>query len=141
MRIIETELFIMQIPADWEAEQEDETIIIEDPDGVSTIEITSLQKDEGLVSEADLKEFASELIAEGGIPASAVLGGFNGIEFEYVDDDGAWREWFVAAKNSVLLISHGTEVDHQGIDDAIIDEILETLVYAPDVKVDESKGE
>jgi hypothetical protein len=128
MRILETELFLLQLPDEWEAEQDDETFVITDADEISTLEITPLKKESGLVADEDLVQFTADLQSEGKKGISSQLGDFGGECYFYEEEGAAWREWLVYAGDLILLITHGVEIENKGIDDSMVDDILSTLI-------------
>lgn len=134
MKILETELFFMQLPEEWEAEQDDETFVIVDADEVSTLEVTPLKKEQGNIVMADLAEFTAELTEAGGVPTQVQVGDFAGEYFEYEEDGEFWREWFVFAEDLFLFITHGVTVDNKGLDDSTVNDILSTLILAKEPK-------
>lgn len=130
MKILETELFFMQLPEEWQAEQDDETFVIVDADEVSTLEVTPLKKEQGKIAMADLTEFTVELTEAGGVPTQVQVGDFAGEYFEYEEDGEFWREWFVFAEDLFLFITHGVMLENKGLDDSTVNDILSTLVLA-----------
>lgn len=117
-----SDLWSLLLPAEWQAEQDEETIFIVDNDEVSIIELTPLLPDSGsnveqLLAAMDTRSMKQTTLAE--LPAWY---------HEFEDDDMHWREWLCDAGYFVLTISHGTDVDNKGMDDGSVDEILSTLM-------------
>lgn len=127
MRSVETDWWIIDLPDEWDAEQDEEIIVISDEDGVGVLEITTLEKDEEQAEAADLKALAEALVPEGTISATAQIGEFSGLYFEYREAGDAVREWLLRGGNLLLFISYSCSIDHAGFDDAMVDEILDTL--------------
>ncbi len=128
-RILETNWWLLELPDEWHAEEDEDTIVISDEDNVSTLEISALRKDSSEVDSAELTEFAADLVGQG-YPSSAIkCGDFAGLYFDYTDDDGAWREWIVAYKAVVLFIVYGCDEQHRTFDDQAVDAILSTLQW------------
>ncbi len=127
MRIVETDWWTLALPEEWHADQDEESVIIIDIDEVSQIQITTVLKEEGTVSEEELRDFAEELIAEGHEPNSVKLAGMDALAFAYEEDQEFWREWYVRHDNLVLLITHDCDLENQGMDDSLVDEILNSL--------------
>ncbi len=130
MHTLETDWWLIDLPEEWEAEQEDETVIIEDEDGVGVIEITTLETAEP-VAPGDLRALARELLGDHGTGSDVQLAGLSGLYFEYVDGDDAVREWLLDGGELLLLVSYSCDRDNAGMDDAVVDEILETLELRP----------
>ncbi|PIE36981.1 MAG: hypothetical protein CSA53_07500 [Gammaproteobacteria bacterium] len=128
MNIVETDDWLMALPVEWRAEQEEDSIIISDEDGVGCIEISALYKDQGTgdFSAQEIKE----LLDHSDITASeqASLGDFSGWYGQGQEDDVAIRQWAVASANVLLFITYSCDDEHRGLDDAAVDELLSTLL-------------
>ena len=131
MQIVQTDGWCLQIPEEWSAEVEDDVVIIFDCDGVSEINITLVKKSEGNVKPEDLKGFCSHLIKNNNYE-SIDFDFASGFYFNYIDDEGAWREWYLSHESSIIYITHFSENDNVGLDDAIVDEIISTMVLLPE---------
>ncbi len=130
MNVLETEWWTLAVPPEWWAEAEDETILVGDRDDVGCIEISTLHKETG--------EFGSDAIveiAESGAEQPlawhpATLGEFRGVTSSYVQEGAALREWYVANGGLLLFITYSCDEEHRGLDDAAVDELLDTLMVA-----------
>jgi len=122
MDILETDFWSLQLPNEWFAEQDDETIIIMDESEVSTIEITPIIADKSASKDQILAEVMS------GSAVQTVLGEEAAFYHEFVEDEVFWREWVCELEQGVLLISHGMDEENKGMDDSSVDEILSTLI-------------
>ena len=131
MQIVQTDGWCLQIPEEWSAEVEDDVVIIFDCDGVSEINITLVKKSEGNVKPEDLKDFCSHLIKNNNYE-SIDFDFASGLYFNYIDDEGVWREWYLSHESSIIYITHFSENDNVGLDDAIVDEIISTMVLLPE---------
>jgi hypothetical protein len=125
MHTVETDWWLLDLPEEWTAEQDDETVVITDEDGVGALEITMLEYEDD--SPMEVNALARQLMPDD-VPGQPVtLGDFSGLGFQYVDEGDAVREWIVQRDQRTLLVSYSCDVDDAGMDDSIIDEILETL--------------
>lgn len=132
MNVLETEWWTMAIPPEWWAESEEDSILVGDRDGVGCIEISTLHKDAG--------EFAGEEVA--GIAAAGAeqaldwcpvtLGDFEGLRASYVEDGAAVREWYIANGPLLLFITYSCEMENRGMDDAAVNDLLDTLLLVAD---------
>lgn len=121
MNTLMTDYFAIELPEHWYAEQEEETIIITDDDEVSVIEMTVVPVAKG----ESIDDLLEALKPEGMF--SSVLSEIPAFYHEFVEEGGFWREWFCVLEHAVLIVSHGTEEENKGMDDASVDEILATL--------------
>lgn len=120
MKEVTTDLWAILLPEEWYAEQEEETIVISDEDEVSVIEMTTLHADNESAAKHLLQDFSDN-------KRSVQIAGLNAFYHEMKEEGMYWREWYCALDEAVLIISHGCDEEHQGYDDATVDEILSTL--------------
>lgn len=125
MHTVETDWWLLDLPEEWQAEQDDETIVITDEDGVGVLEITSLDIEGS--GPFDLRALAADLLPDNGPGAAARIGDFEGLYFQYQEESDAVREWLVQCDGRVLLVSYSCDVDNAGMDDSFVDEVLDTL--------------
>lgn len=131
MRQLLTDCWALDIPEEFTAEQDDETVILTDADNISTLEITAIRKQEGEVTGEELAGFAEELNA-GNLPRKEImLGDFDGFVYEYTEEEYWCRDWFVSFKDVCLLVSYTCLDEDKHFDDAAIDNILDSISYLP----------
>ena len=126
MNILETEWWTLAIPPEWWAEAEDESILVGDRDDVGCIEMTTLHKERGEFEAAEIRDIA-QAEAEQPLQWQAVLGDFRGVSASYLSDGAAIREWYVARGPLLLFITYSCDEENRGLDDAAVDELLDTL--------------
>jgi hypothetical protein len=131
MKLLETDWWTLELPPEWEAEQDEDVIVIEDEDGVSCLELSTLVREQGAVSERDLAEFSRDLREAGHAPRAVRIGPWSGEVFEHDDDEYHWREWFLRHAGLFVYGAYHCESGNRGMDDAAIDEILATLEPRP----------
>ncbi len=128
MNVLETEWWTAAVPPEWWAEAEDDSILIGDRDGVGCIEISTLHKDDGEFQPEEVGAIAADE-AEVAIDWKPVsLGDFSGVTGDYTVDEAAIREWYVARGSMLLFITYSCELENRGMDDAAVDELLDTLM-------------
>ena len=123
MSVLESQWWMLELPEEWQASQDDEMIIVADQDGVGEIAITTLEKEGGDVSEVELLEFTEGLGQ--GVPAE--VSGLQGFYFEYQEEGDALREWYLRADSLLMFITYACDAENAGMDDGAVDEILSTL--------------
>jgi hypothetical protein len=128
MRVLETDWWSLLLPPEWEAEQDEESVLIGDRDGVGCIEITALSSESGAFHAADAERIAREDL--GGDSWQSVRLGqhFAGVMNEGEEEGSHIREWCVTAGPVLLLVTYSCDIPNAGMDDAAVDEILATLV-------------
>lgn len=128
--VLETEWWNLAVPPEWWAESEEESILIGDHDGVGCIEISTLHKEEGEFSSEEVAQIARDE-AEQPLQWDALgLGEFRGVRASYQAEGAAIREWYVANGPMLLFITYSCEDENRGMDDAAVDEILDTLLLS-----------
>ena len=78
-----------------------------------------------------LEELASIAADESEQPVdwqSVELGDFSGWLGSYTTEGAAIREWYLAAGTLMLFITYSCDEDNGGLDDAAVDELLDTLI-------------
>ena len=127
MNILETEWWTVAIPPEWWADAEDESILVGDRDDVGCIEITTLHKDRGDFETDEIRDIAHEEAEQSLQWLKATLGDFRGLTAQYVSEGAAIREWYVARGPLLLFITYSCDEENRGLDDAAVDELLDTL--------------
>jgi len=128
MNILETEWWTMALPPEWWAEAEADSILVGDRDDVGCIEISTLQRESGAFSEAEVLELARDNAEQPLDWQEVELGEFCGVRASYVDEGAALREWYVARGALLLFITYSCDEENRGMDDAAVDELLDTLL-------------
>ncbi len=131
MNVLETEWWTMALPPEWWAESEEDSILVGDRDDVGCIEISTLHKEQGEFDMAELRDMAraeSEQVLDW---RRATLGDFEGVVSQFVEEGTAIREWYVRHGALMLYITYSCEEENAGMDDAAVDELLDTLLLVP----------
>ena len=128
MNVLETEWWSMCLPPEWWAEAEEDSILVGDHDGVGCIEISTLHKEVGEFDADSLRQITEEESEQSLNWEEATLGDFKGLRASYVEEDAAIREWYVANGSMMLFITYSCDEENRGMDDAAVDELLDTLL-------------
>ncbi|MDG2274004.1 MAG: hypothetical protein P8L39_17035 [Halioglobus sp.] len=130
MNVLETEWWTLALPPEWWADSEDDSILVGDHDDVGCIEISTLHKEQGHFDRDAVLAIAQEESEHPLQWSSATLGEFSGLNSSYVEEEAAVREWYVSNGAVLLFITYSCEEENRGMDDAAVDEILDTLMLA-----------
>ena len=128
MNILETDWWTMALPPEWWAELEEESVLVGDRDEVGCLEFTTMHKESGQFDAAEIKGIAESESEQPQDWKSVTLGDFNGVVSAFVEEGAAIREWYIANDSQLLYISYSCEEDNRGMDDAAVNEILDTLM-------------
>jgi hypothetical protein len=132
MNVLETEWWTLALPPEWWADSEEDSILVGDQDDVGCIEISTLHKDEG-VFEPELVQSIAQTESEQPLAWKPVtLGEFAGVASSYVQEETAVREWYVSNGALLLFITYSCAEENRGMDDAAVDELLDTLMVLGD---------
>ncbi len=130
MNILHTEWWSIAIAPEWWTEREEDGVIIGDCDEVGSILISTLCKDQGEFSPPEVEQIARDNAEAGGDWTHVSGGCFSGLVTSYSEEGSAVREWYLAAGSVLLFITYCCEQENAGMDDAAVDEILDTLQLA-----------
>lgn len=128
MKILETDHWCLVLPAEWWAEHDDDIVRIVDKDEVGELEITTLCKQTGQVEAEEVLAMAEVESPEVSEWLPVTLGAFNGVNGRFVEDGASIREFYIAAANVLLYVTYICDESDAGMDDASVDELLDTLV-------------
>lgn len=130
MNILETEWWTMALPPEWWAESEEEAVLVGDRDGVGCIEISTLHRDGGEFTAAEVRSIADSESDAGTAWTPCDAGDYRGVTASLVEEGTAIIEWYVASGSQLLYITYSCDVEHRGMDDAAVKDILATLMAA-----------
>ena len=130
MNVLETEWWNVVVPPEWWAEAEGDSILIGDQDDVGCIEISTLHKERGEFDSAEVLGIARDEAEQALTWDEADMGDLKGVSTHYLEDGAAIREWYVASGSMLLFITYSCEEENAGMDDAAVDELLDTLLVS-----------
>ncbi len=126
MNVLETDWWLLSLPAEWQADQDEESVVVSDPDDVGELLLTTLLVDDA--DAIDLKQLMADADIDVNSASPCAIGDFSGFVAEpEPEDDEYVREWYVARDKLILLISYQCDADDSTMDREMIDEILSTL--------------
>lgn len=128
MNVLETEWWTLAIPPEWWADSEEDSILVGDRDDVGCIEISTLHKEEGVFDRDSVLSIARSESEQPLEWHTVALGEFSGVTGSYVEEETAVREWYVANGALLLFITYSCDEENRGLDDAAVDELLDTLM-------------
>ena len=128
MNVLETEWWTMVVPPEWWAEADGDSILVGDQDDVGCIEISTLVKESGEFDQESVANIAAAEAEEHVDWSPARLGEFTGVCTSFTAEDAAIREWYLFNGTLLLFVTYSCAADNAGMDDAAVDEILDTLL-------------
>lgn len=133
MNVLETEWWTLAVPPEWWADSEEDSILVGDRDDVGCIEISTLHKEKGEFDQQTLAGIAATESERSLDWQQVTLGEFSGLTSNYTQEGAAIREWYIANGSMLLFITYSCDEENGGMDDAAVDELLDTLMRVDSV--------
>lgn len=121
------ETWSVTFPEDWSHDIEDDILAIAPPGGASVLQIGSMSKDEGAVTDRDLWEFMDDAGVDAAEIRRIKLGDFEGLAAETEAEDAVLRYWILRAGEVLLLATFRTPRERPDADFAEAGGVLDTL--------------
>ncbi len=118
-------------PEEWDHDIEDDILAIATPAGESLLQIGSMSKDEGQVTEADLWEFMDDAGVETGDIQRVKLGDFEGLAAMTQEEAILLRYWVMRAGDVLLLATFRCPSDRSEADIGGVEGVLQSLRLEP----------
>jgi len=117
------------IPESWDIESEDEMTSMYDPDGRGTLVISAVVEDDS-ISDDYIEDLVAEHLDAGAELHHEVFGPFTGVGCCFEADDDYWCEWYLCLDNKLLFITYNCDLESEGEEDDLIENILDSLSLA-----------
>jgi hypothetical protein len=121
------ETWSVAFPEDWEHDIEDDILAISTPADESVLQIGSMSKDDGQVTDDDLWEFMDDAGVETDEIQRVKLGDFEGLAAASEEEAQVLRYWVVRAGDVLLLATYRCPTSLGGADLGGIEGVLQTL--------------
>ncbi len=127
MPFVQTQWWSLELPEQWSARADDDTVSLVDCDELGSIDISAMRRESGDVEAAELEALAQETLDAGNEPGPVTLGPLSGIAFEFLEEGEYWREWYLCAGSLLMLVTYNCDAEHRDFDRLLVDDILATL--------------
>jgi hypothetical protein len=127
------ETWSVAFPEDWDHDIEDDILAIATPAGESLLQIGSMSKDEGAVTEDDLWEFMDDAGVETEAIERVKLGDFEGLSARTEEEAILLRYWVMRAGDVLLLATFRCPSDRSEADIGGVEGVLQSLRLEPPV--------
>lgn len=121
------ETWSVAFPEDWDHDIEDDILAIATPAGESLLQIGSMSKNDGAVTEDDLWEFMDDAGVDMGCIERVKLGDFEGLAAATEEEQVRLRYWVVRAGDVLLLATLRSPLDRADDDIAGVEGVLQSL--------------
>jgi hypothetical protein len=114
-------------PEEWDHDIEDDILAIATPAGDGLLQIGSMSKDEGDVTDDDLWEFMDDAGVETGEIRRVKLGDFEGLAATSREESVVLRYWVMRAGDVLLLATFRAPEEHPDDDMPGVESVLQSL--------------
>ena len=125
--IYESTYWSVTLPPNWTGNQEENLSTFTSTPEIGALQISWTLKENGLVTDEDILEFADDSIKDGITTYSVSIAGFSGLYITYEEDKVFWREWWLRHKNLMLYVTYNSDANLKDSETEIIDGILSSL--------------
>lgn len=125
------ETWSVAFPEEWDHDIEDDVLAIATPAGGSVLQIGSMSKNEGAVTEDDLWEFMDDAGVESDEIERVKLGDFEGLSARTEEDASLLRYWVMRAGDVLLLATFRCPTDRAEADIGGVEGVLQSLRLEP----------
>src|SRR6185503_1162115 len=125
------ETWSVAFPEDWEHDIEDDILAIATPAGESVLQIGSMSKDEGAVTDDDLWEFMDDAGVESEEIQRVKLGDFEGLSARTQEEALQLRYWVMRAGDVLLLATFRSPIDRAEAEMGTVESVLQSLRLEP----------
>lgn len=132
MNVLTTEWWSLAVPPEWWAEAEEDSILVGDRDNVGCIQISTLHRDSGEFDPDEPASIAQRESEQALSWETVTLGEFTGVSSCYREAGSAVREWYVVSGPLLLFITYSCDMENEAMDDAAVNELLDTLMVLED---------
>lgn len=124
MRISQTDWSI-EVSDGWTATDHPECLTLE-RSGEGALQLSSARKKSGIVSESELF-FAEGERQDWGFWLRTTCGDFDGVRYEYMEGDVAWRRWFLRRERTILFITYNGTLTGAATEREAVEQMLGSL--------------
>ncbi len=115
------------LPDVWETEEDEACATFAPQSRDCALQMSAARNSNGLATDDDLRDFASDHIEAGAPIKPIICGEFSGFYLHYSDDDTYQREWWLRCHDTVVLVSYGCDIGDKGKNNDIVNSIIESL--------------
>lgn len=116
----------VDLPDDWVSEQEDDSVVLYQPDHGGSI-VLSAVREEQEISDEYLEDLVEEHIEAGAELEEVELGNFAGLSCCYEGEGEYWCEWYLRSDQLLLFVTYNCSLEEEGTQDDVVESILESL--------------
>ena len=117
----------VRLPIGWQATESEECVTLEGKSRLGAVQISAARKDDGQVTDSDLRQFAVEQRGATAPFQEVVLPAFVGLYAERVEHNRFWREWWLRSGGLMVYVTYNVDTAFKGSESAAVDSIVNSL--------------
>ena len=117
----------VELPDNWEAEQDEDCATFTSERGVGALQISAYRRDDEIVTHEDLLDFAQDELVEGANLNSVNFSEFVGLETSYFVGEGLWRKLWLRSGSLLLFVTYTCAAEERTVETKDVSLILESL--------------
>ena len=117
----------VELPDNWEAEQDEDCATFTSERGVGALQISAYRRDDEIVTDEDLLDFAEDDLVEGENSQSVSFGEFVGLETSYFANEGFSRKLWLQSGSLLLFITYNCAAEERTVETEDVNLILKSL--------------
>ncbi len=119
----------VSLPPHWEVYKDPECATFYADPNLGALQISSAQKDSGIVTNTDLMDFARDSVPTDIELAHVAFGNFDGLTAAYEENDIFWQKWWFRSDRLLVFATYNGPAGRTLEERVIIPKILRTLVH------------
>ncbi|MDQ3220606.1 MAG: hypothetical protein M3Q26_07655 [Acidobacteriota bacterium] len=117
----------VELPDNWEAEQDKDCATFTSERGIGALQISAYRRDDEIVTEEDLLDFAEGELIEGANLNSVSFGEFVGLETSYFAGESFWRKLWLRSGSLLLFVTYTCATEERTLETEGVGRILNSL--------------
>ena len=117
----------VELPDDWEAEPDEDCVTFTSERGVGALQISAYRRDDEIITDEELLDFAEDEIVEGTNLISVSFGEFVGLETSFFAGESFWRKLWLRSGSFLLFVTYTCASEERTVETEGVSRILNGL--------------
>jgi hypothetical protein len=117
----------VELPPNWRGYPDVYCATFQADPPLGALQISAADKETGIVTDQDMREFAAKRVAPGVRFADVRLGAFTGLTTRYFRDGLFWNEWWLKSGHLMVYATYNVVREREGEETEVIESILTSL--------------
>ena len=115
------------MPSGWYSKEEEDCVTFSADRGIGALQISSYRRENEIVTDEDLYNFAENELVEAITPERVSCGDFDGITISYDEDETFWRKFWLRSNSLLLYVTYNCDLKSKIVELAYINLMLSSL--------------